>query len=144
MTEEELVQCEARGVTIESHGSRHVDHTTLAPEASSEEIATSLDALGKVLGRRPRFLAYPYGAAPVRSREWLDSMGLTAAFTIDKTSTHPWSYERVQITPLDGPRLFAFKTRGSYLRVRWSRPVVFTYAAIKPIVRYVVRRSHTS
>ena len=98
----------------------------------------------KLLPSRPRYLAYPYGAAPERSRAWLDSLGLAAAFSIDRRSRNPWSYERVQISRLDGPRLFAFKTRGFYLATRWSRPVALAYAAVKPIVRYSARRSQIS
>ncbi|HYI46242.1 MAG TPA: polysaccharide deacetylase family protein [Actinomycetota bacterium] len=144
MSEKELAESDSRGSSVESHGLRHVDHTALAPEESESEIATSLDRLAGILGRRPSYLAYPYGMAPVRSRDWLDSMGLAAAFTIDRPSTDPWSYERVQITPLDGPRLFALKTSGLYLRARWSWPVTAAYRVVKPIVRHSVRRSHTS
>jgi peptidoglycan/xylan/chitin deacetylase (PgdA/CDA1 family) len=144
MSADELVDCEARGLTIESHGFRHVDHTALAPEESKAEIVASLNELEGLLGRRPRYLAYPFGAAPVRSSAWLDSLGLAAAFTIDRRSTEPWSYERVQITPLDGRRLFGFKTRGFYLRARWSMPVALAYAAVKPLMRHSARRSQTS
>ena len=144
MSGEELAESDSRGASVESHGLRHVDHTALPPEESDAEIVESLDRLAAILGRRPRYLAYPYGTAPERSRGWLDSMGLAAAFTIDRPSTDPWSYERVQITPLDGPRLFALKTRGFYLRARWSWPVTAAYRVVKPIVRHSVRRSHTS
>lgn len=143
MSAEELVDCDARGLRVESHGYRHVDHTTLSEEESGRDVHASIDALTKIVGRAPRYFAYPYGRAPRRPDGWFASLGIDAAFTIDRPSTDPQAFERVQITPRDGRLVFTLKTSGRYLGLRWSRPVRLALTASGSL-RQARRRSHTS
>jgi hypothetical protein len=66
--------------------------------------------------------------------------GIRAAYTIDEPQGGNYAHERVQITPLDGPWLFALKTSGRYMRLRHSRSSKAAYGTIKPVARKLLRR----
>ena len=59
---------EERGFAIESHGHAHVDYARAEPRAAEEDVRTSVAQLTELLGRPPRYLAYPYGRARSRRR----------------------------------------------------------------------------
>lgn len=140
MTDDELRAAEAGGITLESHGHAHIDMASASPEVVRDDIKKSLDHLEVLIGRRPRFLAYPYGHTGASTPEVAASTGLSAAFTIDEPHGGTFAWERVQVTPLDNSVTFALKTSGRYLKARRSRAVAGAYGAIKPLVRRVLQR----
>lgn len=143
MRDDELRRCEATGIALESHGHEHIDMAATPPDEVRADIETSLDALEAVAGRRPRFLAYPFGSHAAWTPEVVRSTGLEAAFTIDELHGGTFAFERVQVTPYDGIRTFALKTTGRYLAVRRARAVSWAYERVKPAIRRVLeaRRS---
>lgn len=143
MTDEQLRAAEDAGITLESHGHAHIDMSAASPEEVRDDIKRSLDELEVLIGRRPRFLAYPYGRTDSWTPEVAEAAGLRAAFTIDETDRGPYLWARVQITPLDGSVTFALKTSGHWLRVRNSAVVNKTYSAVKPVVRRVLQRGRS-
>jgi peptidoglycan/xylan/chitin deacetylase (PgdA/CDA1 family) len=140
MTDDELRATEKAGIALESHGHAHIDMASGSPEEIRRDIELSLDHLEGITGRRPRFLAYPFG----RTAPWTPGVarasGLSAAFTIDEAHRSTYEWARVQVTPLDGRVTFALKTTGRYLAVRRSPVVSGIYASVKPLVRRVLQK----
>jgi peptidoglycan/xylan/chitin deacetylase (PgdA/CDA1 family) len=141
MDNDQLRESERLGILVESHGHAHIDMGRADETAIREDIDASIEALREAVGRSPRYLAYPFGRQSPAARAAAESAGLEAAFTIDARHEGDYAYERVQITPLDGPRLFALKTSGRYMALRRSRIVSAGYSIVRPAVRWVLGRS---
>ena len=137
MSEEELREAEHLGMRVESHGHAHLDYGAATPAEARKDVDASIEILTKVLDRRHHYLAYPYGRHSEKARELVKEAGMRAAFSIERLHEGVHSWERVQITPLDGRRLFALKTSGHYMNWRRSRLVS---AASKPLRHPIVRR----
>jgi peptidoglycan/xylan/chitin deacetylase (PgdA/CDA1 family) len=140
MNEEELVAAERLGIAVESHGHAHLDMLATSVEEANVDIERSLERLAAVVGRRPRYLAYPFGPSSPAARRAAAAAGLEAAFSIDVPDEGPYARARVQITPLDGVRLFALKTAGRYLAWRHSRLLSAVYSAVRPLARGLLDR----
>lgn len=140
MDESELSGVSERGVAVESHGHDHLDYSAETTDRLRSDVGHSLDDLERITGRRPRYLAYPYGRSSASARRVVAELGLSAAFSIDKRGNGPFERERVPITPLDSDPLFSFKTSGRYLAVRWSPPVAAVYRVVKPLARRAMLR----
>jgi peptidoglycan/xylan/chitin deacetylase (PgdA/CDA1 family) len=135
MTERELRDAEAQGITAESHGCAHIDYSRADPEAIEDDLQRSVSDLTRILGRRPRFVAYPYGRSSPAARSVVARLGFDAGFSIDRPHDGPFAYGRSQITPLDGRLLFWMKANGVYNETRWSPVGTATWAVAKPVVR---------
>jgi peptidoglycan/xylan/chitin deacetylase (PgdA/CDA1 family) len=131
MTPAELQACAGAGVTIESHGHSHLDMSCAPPGEVEEDLRQSQEAIEAATGRRPRFLAYPYGRSSPDARRCAEHAGFTAAFSIDQRGSGSFDRERVQVTPVDGDRLFALKASGHYLSIRHNAVVARAYAAVR-------------
>ncbi len=107
--------------------------------SAREDIVLSREILTDILGRAPRYLAFPYGSQSASVRRAADRAGFDGAFSIGQPGNGPFGRERVTIRPGDGMALYAFKTSGRYLAVRESRLGDSAYAVIRPVV--VARRS---
>jgi peptidoglycan/xylan/chitin deacetylase (PgdA/CDA1 family) len=139
MTEPELREAERLGLEIASHGHDHLDlEQATAPEAEAD-MAASVEALTAVVGRRPRYLAYPWGRSSAAAQQAAAAAGFDAAFSIDLPHEGMYSFARVGITRLDGPIVFALKTSGRYQALRRSLPVSGAYSLVKPLVRHLRR-----
>lgn len=143
MEADELREAETLGIAVESHGHAHIDMGASGDDEVHSDIAASIERLEDVTGRRPRYLAYPYGHRSAGAERVAASAGLTAAFTIDEPGRGLFAYERVQVTPLDSMTTFALKTSGRYLSVRNSRVFTAAYGAAKPLVRKALQRGRT-
>ena len=141
MSREELDAAEALGITIECHGHEHIDMSRVEETVLLSDLERSAQVIEEVVGRRPGFLAYPFGRHSPLAHSVAERAGFRAAFTIDELHGGDLAYERTQITPLDGPVLFALKTTGRYLRLRRSKMVAMAYAAVRPLLRRDNRRS---
>ena len=135
MGAEQLREVESLGVRVESHGHAHIDYGSAPYEQARADLASSLVRLDEIVGRTPAFFAYPFGRHSEASRRALAESSIEAAFTIDAPGEGRYAYERTQITPLDGPRLFALKTSGRYLAWRHSRLVSAGYSVVRPALR---------
>jgi peptidoglycan/xylan/chitin deacetylase (PgdA/CDA1 family) len=140
MSEDELRAGERAGLRMESHGHAHIDYANAPQTESEQDLKTSLEVLERIVDRRIRHFAYPFGSHSEPAHEIARDAGLRAAYTIDEPHGGDFAYERVQITPLDGTRLFGLKTSGRYMRLRHGRAMKAAYAAIKPVARRALRR----
>jgi len=139
MDDAELRDCEARGLSIEPHGHAHVDLTEADEVTASVDIAASLEHLRTLLGREPRFLAFPFSHGSPDAQRAAARLGLVAAFSIDRPGTGPFDRARVQVTRYDTLRAFRCKSSGRYLAVRFSAAARAAVALTRPI-RATVRR----
>jgi peptidoglycan/xylan/chitin deacetylase (PgdA/CDA1 family) len=137
MTAEELAELARTGFAIESHGHAHIDYARSDPGTVEADVRTSAECLAELLGRAPRYLAYPYGRATAAAAGEAARLGLRAAFGLDRPLGPFGSFAlpRVPIVPADTRLLFALKTAGRYLAWRQSGPVRAVYEAVRPVVR---------
>ena len=133
MDADELLVAESRGRSIESHGHAHLDLTAADEATAASDIATSLASLRALLGRDAQFLAFPFSHGSPGAQQAATSLGLRAAFSIDRPGTGPFDRPRVQITRNDGLRGFAFKTGGRYVALRHSAASRAVIALTRPI-----------
>lgn len=135
MDDDDLREADSRGLTVESHGHRHLDCVGAQVGAVESDLRASHDYLRALLGRSPRYLAWPFRDGSPAARAVAERLGFQAAFSIDLPHAGRFSYARVQVTPLDTKLLFAAKTSGRYLQVRHSPLAVAGYRVVKRLVR---------
>jgi hypothetical protein len=98
-------------------------------------MASSIEVLSELLGRPPRFLAYPWGRSSKAARQAAAGAGLEAAFSIDQPDGGRWAAARIGVTRLDGAFVFALKTSGRYLALRRSPVASGAYSLVRPLAR---------
>jgi peptidoglycan/xylan/chitin deacetylase (PgdA/CDA1 family) len=135
MTEAELAEARDGGLEIESHGARHLDFGRASAAEVERDLGEASAALERILGRRPRLLAYPYGSTSEVAQAVAAAMGLVAAFTVDAPDGGPYARGRVGVTRLDGRLAYALKTSGRYARWRHSPLAYGMYRLARPLVR---------
>lgn len=137
MSAEQLQALAREGFAIESHGHGHVDYARAEPHVVEEDVRLSIERLTDLLGRRPRYLAYPYGRASQTAAGEAERLGLRAAFALERPQpiTGRFAIRRTPIFPADGGPVFALKTTGFYVAWRQSAPVRAGYRAVRPLVR---------
>jgi len=130
MDADELASLPARGMDVQSHGHAHrLLERASAAEAESD-LAAAREALTAVVGVAPRHLAYPFSTGSPETRDVARRLGWEAAFSIDRRDEGPFARGRVPVTPFDGPRAFALKTSGWYLRLRHNPATVVTWPLV--------------
>ncbi|HEY5171343.1 MAG TPA: polysaccharide deacetylase family protein [Acidimicrobiia bacterium] len=129
-----LVELEAAGVKVESHGHAHIPLGEVDEQDAITDVAASRRILTEVLGREPRFLAYPYGSQSPDARRAVEGCRFDCAFSIGQRDVGRFGRERVTIRPADNMALYAFKTSGRYLAVRESQWGDRAFSLIRPLV----------
>jgi peptidoglycan/xylan/chitin deacetylase (PgdA/CDA1 family) len=97
-------------VTIESHGHRHIHFTESSPEKREKDLEISSEIILKETGRKPKFLAWPFGEYDEKSVKIAEKSGFEACFTTRigsiKNGNNPYKLNR-----FSPPRKnFIFKT----------------------------------
>jgi peptidoglycan/xylan/chitin deacetylase (PgdA/CDA1 family) len=133
MTGHELQAAEEEGIEVGSHGSAHLDFGRLSRAEAEADLDASIVELTAVLGRPPRYFAYPFGRYSAEAKRAAADR-FDAAFSIDLPHDGPFAHERVGITRLDGKLVFAVKASGRYLALRRSRLGATAYALVRPVV----------
>ena len=72
----------------------------------------SIERLSDIVGRAPRYLAYPFGPTSDAAMHIVERLGFEAAFTIERPHQGLFAFERAWIRPRHGLRVFALKTSG--------------------------------
>ena len=80
MTPEQLVQLEHAGHMIGGHGYDHVPYTTLDPSAQREDLEKASALKTRLLGARPRPLAYPFGRWTPETPKIAREVGYTSCY----------------------------------------------------------------
>ena len=133
MTADELLEVEKMGITVESHGHSHIDFSRVSEEEATADLARSIDILQDILGRRPRYFAYPWGRNSERARELVAQAGFEAAWSIEQPGLGNHARERVWIRRFHGLRVFSLKTTGRWGAFRWSRTGRATASLVRPL-----------
>jgi len=122
MDDRELAEAVARGMEVESHGHLHTNYAESDQNAIESDVRKSIECLTDILGRRPRYLAYPYGPTSPDACSIVSRCGLEAAFTLERPHRGRFAFERVWIRPRYGLQVFALKTSGYWSASwRWSK-----------------------
>ena len=136
MGPEELLETERAGIRIESHGSAHIKYWEANASEVEADVRSSTERLTEVLGRQPRYLAYPFGPTSEEASKVVERCGLEAAFTLERPHRGPFAFERVWIHPRHGLGVFALKTSGYWSASwRWSVAGRTGAAVLRPILR---------
>jgi peptidoglycan/xylan/chitin deacetylase (PgdA/CDA1 family) len=137
MTAEELAELAESGFAVESHGHAHIDYARSDPGVVEDDVRTSVERLTELLGRPPRYIAYPYGRATPAAAAEAARLGLRGAFGLDRPQdlSGDFAVRRVPVVPADTRPVFALKTAGRYIGWRQSAPVRAVYGAVRPLVR---------
>jgi peptidoglycan/xylan/chitin deacetylase (PgdA/CDA1 family) len=87
------------GVEIGSHTASHPHLTTLDDAVLRAELSASRERLEDELGRKCRFLAYPYGEEDTRVRAAARAAGYTAAFALraEARPRDPFGFPRLGV-----------------------------------------------
>jgi peptidoglycan/xylan/chitin deacetylase (PgdA/CDA1 family) len=108
---DELRELSDAGVEIGSHTRTHAHLTELGEAELSEELVASRQQLEAKLGRRCRYLAYPYGEYDPRVRAAVEAAGYEAAFAlVDGTAGDIFALPRIDLYPMDRGLRFVLKT----------------------------------
>ena len=82
MSPEELREADANGLTVESHGHRHINLATATSVSAFDDLSRSVEILTDLIGRAPAFLAYPWGRVAPSVEDAAVQLRFRAAFTI--------------------------------------------------------------
>lgn len=109
-----LLEVERRGVEIGAHARTHPFLTELSDRDLAAEITGTVGELAAMGLRRPRVLAYPYGAHDRRVRDAVAAAGLAAAFTIEpgllRPGHDPFRIPRFEVVRADRDWRFLLRT----------------------------------
>lgn len=119
--EDELRKAERLGIAVESHGHAHIDLERADPLIVAEDLQTSVVRLREILGRQPRYLAYPYGHQSPATWFSAAEAGFSHAFLFDGVEAGQFAHERVSVDGHESRVRFRLKTAGGYLARRHSR-----------------------
>lgn len=124
MTWDALVSLVDRGVEVGSHTVTHAHLTRLSDAELVRELGESRERMEARLGRRCRYLAYPYGEEDARVRAAARAAGYAAAFGLPGNE-HPvdrFSLPRVGVWRGDNVARFTVKTVTSVRRLARAAP----------------------
>lgn len=113
------------GAQIGAHGANHISLRRCDDLALQNELVASRQYLEDILGCEVRAVAYPYGAADRRVRDFaLDAgyrLGVCSLAGINQPERDPMLLSRTEILAFDNERVFAQKLRGDWDWYRWRR-----------------------
>lgn len=126
LTEEELhTLAKSPLITIGSHAQTHQKFTELTHEQMQRESEDSAEKLASILGKRPHFFAYPFGARSAEAESAVRSAGYEAAFGINEGTIHEgdnlFYLKRVQIDSTMNFLLFRLRLTSA---IDWNRRLI--------------------
>jgi peptidoglycan/xylan/chitin deacetylase (PgdA/CDA1 family) len=126
------------GISVESHGHEHIDMSAIPEGVVRDDLRASVDIIERVVGRRARYLAYPFGTHSPQAEAIAAQSGFSAvltAFAAGAGGMPGFAHERVDMDSHESTLRLALKTRGGYLAMRRSRPGVAAATAVRRVVR---------
>jgi peptidoglycan/xylan/chitin deacetylase (PgdA/CDA1 family) len=101
-------------ITIESHGNNHLHHPKHTPEEIKKDLEISVKIIEKETGRKPKYLAWPFGEYNDSSTQIAKEIGFEACFTMKigsvKRGDNPYKLRR--FAPPRSRRWFKAATSG--------------------------------
>lgn len=121
-------------ITVGSHAKTHRKFTELLPKEMQLEAEESADALARIVGERPHFFAYPFGARSANAEQIIKDAGYEAALGISEGMVHQgdnlFCLKRVQIDGTMSFLLFCLRLTSA---IDWNRRIVDTLRSLMPI-----------
>ncbi len=118
---QQLKEMSENGITIASHTRSHLSFSRLEKKRVAEEVFLSKKELEEIVGKRVKYLAYPYGSwgnFNDRDKKIVRSAGYEAALStkVGRNDLNSDFYElnRIPIFNIDGLSNFKRKVRGAY------------------------------
>lgn len=89
LTSAQLQTLDAEGYDIQNHTQTHADLSTLTYAAAYTEVSSADSFITTATGKKPEFLAYPYGRTDATAQQALRDVGVKMAFTVSGGKTTP-------------------------------------------------------
>jgi peptidoglycan/xylan/chitin deacetylase (PgdA/CDA1 family) len=89
LTSAQLQTLAAEGYDIQNHTQTHADLSTLTYADAYAEVSSADSFITGVTGKKPEFLAYPYGRTDATAQTALRDVGVKMAFTVSGGKTTP-------------------------------------------------------
>jgi peptidoglycan/xylan/chitin deacetylase (PgdA/CDA1 family) len=89
LTSAQLQSLATQGYDIQNHTVTHADLSTLAYADAFAEVSGADSFITSVTGKKPEFLAYPYGRNDATAQTALRDVGVKMAFTVAAGKTTP-------------------------------------------------------
>jgi peptidoglycan/xylan/chitin deacetylase (PgdA/CDA1 family) len=123
LTLDQVLEMQEAGVDFQSHTWAHRDLTTLDVDECVEDLRSSRQLLGDLLGKNVTSLAYPRGRHSGMVREAARKAGYTHAFALPEENevVDDYAIPRVGIYRGNSTRTFRVKNAPSYLAIRHGR-----------------------
>jgi peptidoglycan/xylan/chitin deacetylase (PgdA/CDA1 family) len=139
VTEEQLRELRADGVTIGSHSARHARMTSLDEAGAALELTDSRTGLREILGEDVNLFCFPYGASSPAMVELCRRSGYRRAFTSMPYLAQARQFEigRMRVDPTDWRLEFHLKLMGAY---RWMAMAIALKRRIFGLLRGNRRR----
>ncbi len=134
MNEAALREADRRGLSLESHGHGHIDLEQADPCLVAEDLELSKASLAEVVGRLPRYLAYPWGHQSAHTRRAVEAAGFEDAFLFDQVGAGRFARERVSVDGHEGRARLRLKTAGGYIARRQSPLGVACASLVRRVV----------
>jgi peptidoglycan/xylan/chitin deacetylase (PgdA/CDA1 family) len=130
----EIEVLHAAGIRVEAHTATHPDLTQLSDDALVSECDCANESITSMLGRRPRYFAYPYGFNDTRVRS-LTRKRYIGCVTTDLRVLQ----EKEDSAAL--PRLEAYYFRNDILFHNLQSSATLAYIALRRVIRRCRSRS---
>jgi peptidoglycan/xylan/chitin deacetylase (PgdA/CDA1 family) len=89
LTSAQLQSLATEGYDIQNHTQTHADLSTLTYADAYGEVASADSFITSAVGKKPEFLAYPYGRTDASAQTALRDVGVKMAFTVSAGKTTP-------------------------------------------------------
>ncbi len=89
LTSAQLASLHAEGYDIQNHTVTHNDLSTMTYADAYAEVSGADSFITSVTGKKPEFLAYPYGRTDATAQQALRDVGVKMAFTVAAGKTAP-------------------------------------------------------
>jgi peptidoglycan/xylan/chitin deacetylase (PgdA/CDA1 family) len=115
-------------IQVEAHTANHPDLRQLSDDALRAECDRADETITSILGKRPRYFAYPYGFNDARLRSFTRKR-YNASVTADLRILRP------KEDPAALPRLESYYFRKEFLISNLQSPATFAYIALRRVFR---------
>ncbi|MFN6963601.1 MAG: polysaccharide deacetylase family protein [Pyrinomonadaceae bacterium] len=108
---DDLALLQSKGWEVGSHADQHIHLARHSPEVQLSTISSSIDAICKNLGSRPRSFAYPYGSYDETTKRIVSDCGFELAVTARSgvaSGRHQESLLELSRIPIGGRRFYHF------------------------------------
>lgn len=124
LSAEEVLDMQRRGVSFHSHTRTHQSLPSLSDAELADQLRSSRERLGEILGHEVLYLAYPFGHHDERVESAVRAAGYRAAFTtqpgFNRGDVDPYRVRRIDVFGTDTPAMLLRKVTFGTNDGSWS------------------------